>query len=115
MCVGREEGEAERNYKMTGFLSIPSERQRCFTRSLGEGNCRTLCHPDPWPKHGLQGPPAAGLPPSQTHCLTLSFRSHRNLSLWARLCMKTPSRWPVSTERISMAFSPQPIIWLEQM
>ena len=46
---------------------------------------------------------------------TLSFRSHRNLSLWARLCMKTPSRWPVSTERISMAFSPQPMIWLEQI
>lgn len=45
----------------------------------------------------------------------MSFRSHRNLSLWARLCMKTPSRWPVSTERISMAFSPQPMIWLEQM
>lgn len=44
---------------------------------------------------------------------TLSFRSQRNLSLWALLCIKTPSRWPVSTERISMAFSPQPIIWLE--
>lgn len=46
---------------------------------------------------------------------TLSFLSQRNLSLWALLCMKTPSRWPVSTERISMAFSPQPMIWLERM
>lgn len=47
--------------------------------------------------------------------LTLSFLSHRNFSLWALLCMKTPSRWPVSTERISMAFSPHPMIWLEQI
>lgn len=47
--------------------------------------------------------------------LTLSFLSQRNLSLWALLCIKTPSRWPVSTERISMAFSPQPMIWLERM
>lgn len=47
--------------------------------------------------------------------LTLSFLSQRNFSLWALLCMKTPSRWPVSTDLISMAFSPHPMIWLEQM
>lgn len=47
--------------------------------------------------------------------LTLSFLSQRNFSLWALLCMKTPSRWPVSTERISMAFSPHPMIWFEQI
>lgn len=47
--------------------------------------------------------------------LTLSFLSQRNFSLWALLCMKTPSRWPVSTDLISIAFSPHPMIWLEQM
>lgn len=31
---------------------------------------------------------------------TLSFRSHKNLRRWAFLCIKTPSKWPVSTERI---------------
>lgn len=61
-----------------------------------------------------------------THCLgacfctmiqklTLSFLSHKNFSLCALLCMKTPSKWPVSTERISIAFSPQPMIWLERI
>lgn len=54
------------------------------------------------------------LPPDRTEAKnTLSFLSDRNFSRCARLCMKTPSRCPVSTERISMAFSPQPMIWLE--
>lgn len=43
--------------------------------------------------------------------ITLSFLSQRNFSLWAFLCMNTPSRWPVSTLRISMALLPQPMIW----
>lgn len=42
---------------------------------------------------------------------TLSFRSHKNLSFCAFLCMKTPSRWPVSTPRISIALLPHPMIW----
>ena len=42
--------------------------------------------------------------------LTLSFLSHRNLSFCAFLCMNTPSRWPVSTLRISMALLPHPMI-----
>lgn len=46
---------------------------------------------------------------------TLSLRSHKNLSLCALLCMNTPSKCPVSTDRISIAFSPQPIIWLDRM
>ena len=41
---------------------------------------------------------------------TLSFLSHRNLSFCAFLCMNTPSKWPVSTLRISMALLPQPMI-----
>lgn len=31
---------------------------------------------------------------------TLSLRSQRNFKRWAFLCIKTPSKWPVSTERI---------------
>lgn len=46
---------------------------------------------------------------------TLSLRSHKNLSLCALLCMNTPSKCPVSTDRISIAFSPQPMIWLDRM
>lgn len=46
---------------------------------------------------------------------TLSLRSHKNLSLCALLCMNTPSKCPVSTDRISIAFSPQPIIWLDRI
>lgn len=42
---------------------------------------------------------------------TLSFLSQRNLSLCAFLCMNTPSRCPESTDRISMALLPQPMIW----
>lgn len=68
---------------------------------------------------------------------TLSLRSQRNFRRWAFLCIKTPSKWPVSTERIwmrakhisiiilksnrchsmrllnytSIALLPQPIIW----
>lgn len=41
---------------------------------------------------------------------TLSLRSQRNLSLWAFLCMKTPSKCPLSTLLISMALLPQPMI-----
>lgn len=44
---------------------------------------------------------------------TLSFLSHRNFSFWAFLCMKTPSRFPVLADLSSMAFSPQPITWLD--
>ena len=44
---------------------------------------------------------------------TLSFLSHRNLSFWAFLCMKTPSKFPVLADLSSMAFSPQPITWLD--
>ena len=47
--------------------------------------------------------------------LTLSLRSQRNFSFCDFLCMNTPSRWPVSTERISMALLPQPMIWLVPM
>lgn len=51
-----------------------------------------------------------------THCshfCTLSFLSHRNFSFCAFLCINTPSRFPVSTERSSIAFSPQPMTWLD--
>ena len=55
---------------------------------------------------------------THNHCLqvpiyktiTLSFRSQRNLNFCALLCMKTPSRWPVSTALISIAFEPHPIM-----
>lgn len=49
-------------------------------------------------------------PPLADEKNTLSLRSHKNLSRCAFLCMNTPSRWPLSTERISMALLPQPII-----
>ena len=42
---------------------------------------------------------------------TLSFRSHKNFNFCAFLCIKTPSRCPVSAARISIALLPQPIIW----
>ena len=43
--------------------------------------------------------------------ITLSFLSHKNFSFCAFLCINTPSRWPVSADRISIALFPQPIIW----
>ena len=44
---------------------------------------------------------------------TLSFFSVKNFSLFGLLCMNTPFSSPLSIERISIAFSPQPMTSLE--
>ena len=43
---------------------------------------------------------------------TLSLRSHKKRNFCVFLCMKMPSIWPVSTERISIPLLPQPMTWL---